>query len=187
VCRVGGTVLHATVDITVSGVGKLGINADCKGFGKSALFQIHSISNMDSAGYDSDFLSKVHLEYDCCEGLNEKVNISTISVNTSFKHVVSHSDDLKTASRRIADVENMIREQEWKQLHTSSHTTYSALVYVCLLMLILYVSYKLYNCFKNRAHCVKVITDTNGSGNIVNIKIHTSNENLAIAQEDVPL
>jgi hypothetical protein len=125
----------------------------------------------------------VHLEYDCCEGLNEKVNISTIIVNTSFKHVVSHSDDLKIASRRIADVEHMIREQEWKQLYTSSHNTYSALVCVCLLLLILY---KLYNCFKNRTHCIKIITDTNGSGNIVNIKIHSRNESLAMAQ-DVPL
>jgi hypothetical protein len=175
------------VDIIVSGIGKLGISADCKGFGKSALFQTHSILNVDSAGYDSDFLSKVHLEYDCCEGLNEKVNISMINVNTSFKHVVSHLDDLKIASRRIDDVEHMIRDQEWKQLHTSSHNKYSALVYVCLLLLTLYVLYKLYTCFKYRAHCLKAITDTNGSGNIVNIKIHTSNESIAMAQEDVPL
>jgi uncharacterized membrane protein YvbJ len=128
---------------------------------------------------------KVNLEYDCCEGLSVKVNISTISVNTSFKHVVSHLDDLKIASRRISD-EHMIREQEWKRLHTSSHNTYSALIYVCLLLIVLYVLYKLYNFFKNKARCVKAITDANGSGNVVNIKIHTSNESLAVAQEDVP-
>ena len=34
---------------------------------------------------------------------------------------------------------------------------------------------------------MKAITDTNGSGNVVNIKIHTSNKSLAMAQEDVPL
>jgi hypothetical protein len=116
-----------------------------------------------------------------------KVNISTISVNTSFKHVVSHLDDLKIASHRISDVEHMIREQECKRLHTSSHNTFSALVYVCLLLLVLYVLYKLYNCFTNKAHCVKAITDANGSGNVVNIKIHTSNESLAMAQEDMSL
>jgi len=55
------------IDIVVSGVSKLGINANCKGFGKSALFQTHSTLNMNAAGYESDFLSKVHLEYDCCE------------------------------------------------------------------------------------------------------------------------
>jgi hypothetical protein len=175
------------VDITISGIGKLGINADCKGFRKSALFQTQSVLNLETTGYESDFLSRVPLEYDCFEGLNVKVNISTTSVNTSFKHVVSHLDDLKVACRRISDVEHMIREQEWRRLHTFSHPTYSALVYVCLLLIVLYVLYKLYNCFKNKAPCIKAITDATGSGNVVNIKIHTSNESLAMAQEDVPL
>ena len=119
--------------------------------------------------------------------LNVKFNISTVSLNTSFKHIVSHLDDLKIAFRRISDVENMIREQEWKRLHTSSHNTYSALVYICLILIGLYILYKLYNCFKDRVCCVRAITDNNGSRNVVNIKIHTSNESLAMAQEHVPL
>jgi len=99
---------------------------------------------------------------------------------------VSHLDDLKIASLTISDVENMIREQEWKRLHTSSHNMYSALVYLCLILIGLYILYKLYSCFKDKVSSVRAITDTNGSGN-VNIKIHTSNESLAMAQEDVPL
>jgi hypothetical protein len=91
-------------------------------------------------------------------------------------------DDLKIASRRISDVETMIREQEWKRLHTSTHNTYSALVYICLVLIGLNVLYKLYNCLKGKVSCVKAIADTNGSGNMVNIKIHTSNESLAMAQ-----
>ena len=47
--------------------------------------------------------------------------------------------------------------------------------------------YKLYNSFENRVSCVRAITDNNGSGNVMNIKIHTSNESLAMAQEDMPL
>jgi hypothetical protein len=82
----------------------------------------------------------------------------------------------------------MIKEQEWERLHTSSHNTYySALVYICLVLIVLYVLYKLYNCFKGKISCAKAITDTTGSGNVVNIKIHTSNESLAMTQEDVPL
>jgi hypothetical protein len=92
-------------------------------------------------------------------------------------------DDLKIASYRISDVENMIKEQEWKRLHASSHNTYSALVYICLVLIVLYVLYKLYNCLKGKISCAKAITDTNGSEN-VNIKIHTSNKSLAMAQED---
>jgi hypothetical protein len=175
------------VDTIISGIGKLGIRANCKGFGKSALFQTHSTLNVDNPGYESDFMSKVNLEYDCCEELNVKFNINNTSLNTSFKHIVSHLDDLKIASHRISKVENMVREQEWKRMHTSSHNTYSGLVYICLILIGLCVLYKLYNCFKGKVNCVNAITDTNGSGNVVNIKIHTSNESLAIAQEDVPL
>jgi len=98
--------------VIVSGTGKLGISANCKGYGKSELFQTHFILDVDNPGYESDFMSRVHLEYNCYEELNVKFNISTISLNTSFKNIVSHLDDLKIASCRISDVENMIREQE---------------------------------------------------------------------------
>ena len=180
-------VVKPPVDIVVSGIGKLGINSHCKGYGKSALFQTHSILDANNQGYESDFISKVHLEYDCCEELHVKFNISTLHLNTSFKHVVSHLDDLKMASRRISEVENMIREQEWKRLHASYHNTYSVLVYICLVLIGFYILYKLYNCVKVKVNCVKSLTDSNGSGNVVNVKIHTSNESLAMAQEDVPL
>ena len=83
-------------------------------------------------------MARVHLEYDCCEEPNVEFNISTVRLNTSFKHIVSHLDDVKIASSRISDVENMIREQEWKRLHTSSHNTYSALVYICFILIGLY-------------------------------------------------
>jgi hypothetical protein len=131
-------------------------------------------------------MSIVLLEYDCAEKLNVKFNISAISFNTSFKLIVSHLDDLKIASRRISDVENMMREQELKGLLTSSHSRYSVFIYIYLILIGLYVLYKLYNSFKGKVSCVKTITDTNGSGNVVNIKIHTSNESLALAQKNVP-
>jgi len=66
------------VDIIVSGIGKLGINASYKGYGKSALFQTHSILDASIQGYESDFMSKLHLEYDCSEELHVKFNISTV-------------------------------------------------------------------------------------------------------------
>ena len=101
--------------------------------------------------------------------------------------MLSHLDDLKIASRRISDVETMIREQEWKRLHTSAHHTYSTHVYMCLLLIGLYTLYKLHSCLKCKTSCVKSLIDATGSGNVVNIKIHTSNEILTVAQEDVPL
>ena len=63
------------VDVLVSGIGKLGISANCKGYGKSALFQKHSILDVVNPGIESDFMTRVHLEYDCCEELNVKFNL----------------------------------------------------------------------------------------------------------------
>jgi hypothetical protein len=171
----------------VAGVGKLGIITDCNEYGKSALFQTHSILEMSNPGYESDFMSGIHLEYNCCEEMSVKFNLNTIQLNNSFKHIVSHLDDLKIASHRLSEVEHMIREQEWQRLHTSSHNTYSALVYICLVVIVFYVFHRLYQCLKGKIRCTKAITDATGSGNVVNIKTHTSNESLVMAQEDVPL
>ena len=78
-------------------------------------------------------------------------------------------------------------EQEWTRLHTSAHHTYSAIVYICLLLIGLCILYKLYTCLKGKVSCVKSLTDVTGSGCVLNIKIHTSNESLSMAQGDVPL
>jgi len=96
------------VDVIVSGIGKIGISANCKGFGKSALFQTQSILHVENPGYESDFMSST-FGIQLLGELNVKFNISTTSLNTCFKHIVSNLDDLKIASHRISDVENMIR------------------------------------------------------------------------------
>ena len=46
------------MDIFISGIGKLGIRKDCKGFGRSAHFQTHSVLNVDNPGFKSDFFIK---------------------------------------------------------------------------------------------------------------------------------
>jgi hypothetical protein len=175
------------MDIIVSGIGKLGLREDCKGFGGSTHFQTHSILNVNSRGYESDFLSIVELHYDCCEDLNVKVNLSTIRLNASFKHIATHLDDLKVASHKASEIEQLIKEHEWNRLHTASHNSYSVLVYVCLIVIGLYLVFKLYTCVKGKAKRLRGFAEAIGPGNVVNIKIHTSNKSLAIAQEEVPL
>jgi hypothetical protein len=63
-------------------------------------------------------MSKVNLDFDCCEELGMKFNISSVHLNTSFKHIVSHLNDLNIASHRVSEVEKMTKEQEWRRLHT---------------------------------------------------------------------
>jgi hypothetical protein len=58
------------VHVIVLGIGKLGLSANCKGYGRSVLLQTRSILDVSNLEYESDFMSRVHLEYDCCEDLN---------------------------------------------------------------------------------------------------------------------
>ena len=49
-------------------------------------------------------MSSINWEYDCCEELNVKFNISAVCLNTVFKHIVLHIEDLEVASHRISNV-----------------------------------------------------------------------------------
>jgi hypothetical protein len=178
---------RAPTDVTLTGIGKLGIVAGCRGYSKSALLQTHSVSTINGTKYESDIISKVNLEYDCYEELGVKFNISSIRSNSNFEHIMSNLDDLQIVSHKVSDIEQMLKDQEWKRSHTVSHDTYSMLVYICLILIVLYATYKLYKCLKKRVGCVRAIAVTSGSGNVVNIKIHTRNESLAVANEDIPL
>jgi hypothetical protein len=71
------------VDVTLTGVGKLAINANCKGYSKSAVLQTHSIVTVNSSTQAKDLMSGVNFEYECCEELGVKFNLSTIHLNTN--------------------------------------------------------------------------------------------------------
>jgi hypothetical protein len=175
------------IDVTVSGIGKLSLQEGCKGFGRSAHFRNRPVLNVNSQGYESDFLSMVDLRYDCCEDLKVKDNLSAIQLNASFRHIVTHLDDLKLASHKVSEIEDLIRKNEGNRLHAASHTSHSLLVYACLIVLGLWLTFKLYACVRRKAKCFKNLAEATGAGNVVNIKIHTSNESLALAPEEVPL
>jgi hypothetical protein len=55
--------------------------------------------------------------------------------------------------------------------HTTSHSTYSITVYICLTIIRVYTLYRLHNCFKGKLDCIKAISDNQGSKNVITIKI----------------
>jgi hypothetical protein len=75
-------------------MGKLGINTSCRGYSKYALSQTHSVITVNSLIQAKDLMSEVNLEYECCEQLSMKFNRSSIHLNTYFKNIISHFDDL---------------------------------------------------------------------------------------------
>ena len=87
--------------------------------------------------------STENLKFGCCEELNVKFNISAVSLNTGFKHIVSHLEDLKVADQRISDVKKCDQgARVQKSAYIISHM-YSAFVYFRLIFTWLYIIYKL--------------------------------------------
>lgn len=111
-------------EVALTGMGKLRMNTNCRGYNKSVLLQTHSVVTVNSSMQAKDLMSGVNLEYECYEELGMKINLSSIHLNTNSKHIVSHLDDLNIASLKIAEVERIIMEQEWERLHTTSHDSY---------------------------------------------------------------
>jgi hypothetical protein len=183
------------VDITLSGVGKFGLNVGCKGCSLVALLQTSVTISAKNIQRD-DIISQAPLDFDCIEELKIHFNTSSTLGNTEFKQVAFHLDDLKHASSRLSELGKQIEEQEWKNHHILKHSTYSVIVYILLGLLAIYAIYKLYKYTRGRCTPLrnqKALTDvhahagTQGSGNTVNIYIKTSNESLSVSQEEIPL
>lgn len=187
------------VEFTLTGVGKLSLSPECRGYTSIAVLQTNN--RVKAKGIKGeDLLSRVPIDIDCLEQLGIHSNISVNSINLEFRHIPSHIDDLKQASYKIADLEEEIKEQEWKDKQTSKHAAYSAIVYILLSIMSIYIVYRVYRYVRSRftrSPLVRAITaplkevqasaTTDGRGNIVNINIKTSNESLSIGQEGSPL
>jgi hypothetical protein len=188
------------MDIVLTGTGKLMIRAGCRGYSSTALLETRREIQANTSKLGGDLLSKIETPFECCENLGIPRNLSKIELDTKFKHIVSHIDDLKYASFKISELEKKVKEQEWKQKHDTYHKTYSTIAYIFVSILILYGMYKLGRIILNRwrgNRTVRAIVETtsdvssalktSGSGNIVNINIKTSNESLSGNPEAIPL
>jgi hypothetical protein len=191
---------HGPEDVTLSGVGKLSLYTECKGYTSSVFLQTNV--KVKSKGIKGeDLLSRIPIDIDCSEELGLISNVSIADIKLDFKHVVSHLDDLKHASYKISELEKEIKEQEWRNHQKIKHSTYSVIMYILISILGVYMLYKLYKLYRYlRDRCSKrpkAITGsygerqpmarTEGHGNTVNISIKTSNESLSVEQGDIPL
>jgi len=61
-----------------------------------------------------DLLSQVTLQYDCCEELGIRVNLSKLTMDLTYRKTVSHLNGLKHASKKVSDLLEDVKEQEWR-------------------------------------------------------------------------
>ena len=112
---------------------------------------------------------------------------------------MSHLDDLKYASKKVSDLLEDVKEQEWRNSHAVYHDTHSVLLFLVLSVVFLYLLYKLYIYARQRApgwFCTQEVaaTPTNVSytvgqdprGSTVNINIRNSNDSLQLTDAPSP-
>ena len=119
------------VHVTFRGVGKLQIRAGCKGYDTTAILYGSSDIGNTSARVQGDFLSQVTLQYDCCEELGTRINLSKLSMDLIYHKTVSHLDDLKYANIMVSELLEDVKEQEWKNSHVAYHDTHT--LFYCFL------------------------------------------------------
>jgi hypothetical protein len=189
------------VEIKLTGIGKLNIDSGCKGYSLTALLTTTNQVQANYTGRGGDILSEVETKFECCEQLGTSINLTHIELNMKLKPAVTYIEDLRYASYRISELQKLAAEQEWKRKHFEYHNSYSILMYVVISMLTLYGLYRIFRWvitrWKNNRIIREITASTeqrlslpmgdSGSGNVVNIKIKTSNESLAMNPEAIPL
>jgi hypothetical protein len=188
------------VDIVLRGTGKISVQSGCKGYNVRASLATQNNIQVNTSRHGGDLLSKIESHFDCCEQFGTSIYLSHIELDMKLKHVVTHMEDLKFASYKISELENLSREKEWKWKHLQYHKTYSVLIYIAITIIILYGLYQLTkflvtrcrNCkalraITAKAECLSLPAEASGIGNVININIKTSNEILSRSSEAIPL
>ena len=75
-------------------------------------------------------MSQVTFQYVCCEELGMQINLSTLSIDLTYQKTVSHLDDFKYASKKVSELLEDVKEQEWKNSHVAYHDTHSVLLFL---------------------------------------------------------
>jgi hypothetical protein len=58
-----------------------------------------------------------------------QINLSTLSIDLTYQKTVSHLDDLKYANKKVSELLEDVKEQEWKNSHVAYHDTHCFIVF----------------------------------------------------------
>ena len=100
--------------------------------------------NSSSTIVKGDVLSQVTVQYDCCEEAGVRVNLSQLTLDLPYTGKIAHLDDLKHACKRVSDIVEEIKEQDWKNSHIGYRDTHSVLLTLVISVVSIYLLYKLY-------------------------------------------
>jgi len=108
---------HEPTDVKLLGTGKLQLNTMCKAYGNRIF--IHSHTTSFSKRTSKYVIPHLPLVYDCCGGIDNRFKLNDLQLHILLRSVINSLDDLRIASHKVEDVENLILEQDWKKTFNS--------------------------------------------------------------------
>jgi len=94
-----------------------------KAYRSRILIQCHStlVSNCTS----KDVIPLMPLEYDCCGSVDRNFKLNDLHLHLTLRSVTNSLDDLRIASDKLEDVENLILEHGWNIKHSELDSQFS--------------------------------------------------------------
>ena len=168
------------VDVVINGTGKLKLVKKCKGYGPKVLIQSQFVFNSNYS--NKDVIPPLSLSYDCCLDWNVAETVNSMKIDTHLNHIVNNIEDLKYASHKVQEVENLLSEEEWKQKQSERVYNLSFMSIIGLVAIVLILCCYCCKCCKvyfprflrsceNGDSCTTIVFRPK----IIN-KVHTSNE-----------
>lgn len=122
----------------LQGRGKLRLPPRCKGY--STHSTLYAISTIMSNNSQDDVLPLAPIDLDCCLTLQEKEHLSEMSLDKPLTNILSSVEDLKIASVKIDEIQDMIQEEEKKKFeHFSLSVTTWGSVMLTIVIFIVYI------------------------------------------------
>jgi hypothetical protein len=100
-----------TTTLKLEREGKLTLKTGCKGC--SSYITLYAISTLNT-NLSNDYVPAAPVDSDCCFENLEDVKFKELPLQVPLVNIMSSIDDLRVASMKVDDVQNLIKEQESK-------------------------------------------------------------------------
>ena len=128
---------HTDIEIKDSGV--LRFLSDCTGYGNNVVIRCLTIHSVNNTAKDTNHL--LNLTPDCCEMTIDALPLGEVKLEIPIKGISTHDGDLHLANHKVATVQKLVDEQEWKVKNTAEKKmsllsmigTVVLVVFLCLL------------------------------------------------------
>jgi hypothetical protein len=118
--------------------------SDCTGYGDKIMIRSITAYSVNRTG--KDIITPLELLFDCCDSGINKINLDELQLESPIRNVLTHNDELEIASYKVADVEKLLEEQEWKLKHSEKAKNLSVLGSIGAVTLGILISVLCYCC-----------------------------------------